>query len=64
MFLHLRKKTGPRGKGSTWLLVIASCGTTTGKIKSVFEAPKELSCSPDHGGSLVQDLYPLFDALL
>lgn len=36
MFLHLKKKTRPRAKGSTWLLVIVSCGTTTGKIKSIF----------------------------
>lgn len=40
MFLHLKKKTRPRVKGSTWLLVILSCGTTTGKLKSVFEATK------------------------
>lgn len=50
MFLHLKKKTRPWAKGSTWLLVIVSCGTTTGKIKSIFEATEELLCSPDHDG--------------
>lgn len=38
MFLHWKKKARSRVKGSTWLPVMASCGTTTGKIKSVFEA--------------------------
>lgn len=48
MFLHLKKKTQPWVKGSTWLLVIVSCGTTTGKLKSVFENTKELLCGSDH----------------
>lgn len=38
MFLHLKKKTHSWVKGSTWLRVIVSCGTTTGKLKSVFKA--------------------------
>lgn len=38
MFLHWKKKARSRVKGSTWLPVTASCGTTTGKIKPVFEA--------------------------
>lgn len=33
MFLHLKKKTHPWVKGSTWLLVTMSCGITTGKYQ-------------------------------
>lgn len=50
MFLHWKKKTHPRVKGSTWLLVIVSCGTTTGKLQSVFEATKKLLCSSKQDG--------------
>lgn len=50
MFLHLKRKTHPQVKGSTWLLVIVSFGTTTGKLKFVFQANKDLFCSSDHDG--------------
>lgn len=50
MFLHLKKKTHPQVKGSTWWLVIVSFGTTTGKLKFVFQANKDLLCNCDHDG--------------
>lgn len=63
MFLRLRKKRPPWGKGCTWLPVTVSCGITTGKYKFYIAKCGE-SSFVRWWLFVFQDLHTVLDALL